>query len=169
MARNTWAGDWVTRVAGRVRELGFADFTTFAGARPKATYFQLAAEVGDGAAPVQIAWLLYDEALASGGIVDFAKASIVRELRHYLTEGWSGAPGGSLGASKAYAAWSSTMDDAFGPIADATWGRLKIAAYGGWVPDGPTDPVVAAGFAGHEAEWQTIAIAEESRRRTTRS
>ena len=51
-----WRGDWETRIARRIKELGYDTYLDYLAARPGESYWQIAEELArdEGVAPVQL-------------------------------------------------------------------------------------------------------------------
>jgi hypothetical protein len=156
MGRHTWLPGWPERIEAQVQALGYQDLAGFASARASSTYFDLAHELGGEVAPVQLAWLLLEDALTKETVLEFARSSLVRELRHYATSGWDLSDAGRLRSAKAYAAWLSSMPNEYLGVGEATWARVKNHAYDRWLPVSAEDPVVQAAFGALEREWRAI-------------
>jgi hypothetical protein len=153
MTEATWAGDWRERVRQRILALGFEAPRDYGVARPRATFAELANELGPDVAPVQVESVLYEESLLGGYLLENARAALVRELLEIVPRDLKRGHALSFARSHAFAAWSSSMHEELAEAASRAWGRLVPGLSETWVPDGPEDPIVVAAFAGHEDEW----------------
>lgn len=148
MTANAWQGDWVARLYGRVKKLGFDSVSSFATSMPRATLFDLADTLGPDIAAVQIERVMYVEAQEVDTIERFAKDMLVRQLRERLPDGWGIGANFVSEAAGAWAAWKGMLDRTFAPAAVRMWHWLKAADIPeGWLPSGPDDPIIERAFA----------------------
>jgi len=148
---HAWRGDWHRRMIEILEERGFRSLTAFAQARPDATLGSLATEIGVGdVAPIQVQWVLYEEAKSSGALRPFAADLLVRRLRE-VEEGWPA--GNGYGDQKAVRhqliAWQGCLRDEGEEARLAQVTRALLDATDippGWKPSGPDDPVIVAAF-----------------------
>jgi hypothetical protein len=126
-----------------VRSRNFSSVTDFADTRPAASYKELAKELGDDVAVVQLETLLRDEAKKRGRSERFARSSLVRLLREYCVDGWDSGDSFAFQAARAFASWVSTLGNGYEAAAERTWGLLKARRPPkGWCPDSPDDPLL---------------------------
>jgi len=145
---NPWDGDWEGRIYARVRAQDYSSVTGFADARPTATYGELARELGDDVAVVQLETLLRDEAKKGRFTERFARTSLVRLLREHCSDGWGSGAAFAFRAARAFASWVSTLGDEYESAAERTWRLLKARPPAeGWCPDDPDDSLLKAVFA----------------------
>src|SRR5512140_120528 len=83
-----WQGNWLVRVHERGRDRGYSSVTAFAEARPTASLVELADELGQDVAGVQIQRVLIDEAERSHKVPRLVRGTLVRELWECLPDGW---------------------------------------------------------------------------------
>lgn len=150
MSERTWQGDWITRIYQRVHERGFESVTAFAETKPTATLLELAAELGEGVAAIQLEGVLYSEAEKSGTFDKFARGLLARCIREWIPTGWTSGDQFETQRVDAFVDWSvivsSHIDES---RVDAIWEALKtINIPEGWLPEGPDDPILARAFAG---------------------
>ena len=155
-----WSGNWQRRVYDKLERIGFSQVSDYLAARPGATYAQLAEELGDDTAPVQITRLHLLEAKRAGQLRDGARDALVRYVRERLPSGWGRKPPNEeqyeqdfLNAS-AWSGWSRELEEAapaeFSAFADAIWEQLSRSAPEGWLPVNTSDKTVVAIF---DAAW----------------
>jgi len=148
---HSWRGDWHRRMIEILAERGFANLTAFARTRPNATLGALAAEIGVGdVAPIQVQWVLFEEAKSSGALRPFATDLLARRL-HEVDAGWPA--GTTYGEQKAVrhqlVAWQGCLRDEAeeAKLAQVTRALLDATDIpAGWKPSGPDDPVIMAVF-----------------------
>jgi len=145
---NAWDGRAKERIYTAVKTRGYTSVTEFADNRPVATFFELAAELGEGIAPIQILWLLKDEAENAGKIRQFAISSFARRLRELVPEGWNRGPSFEFDSTHAYSCWASELDPKYTPDCKKVWRRLKTLPdiQNGWLPACADDPVLSRAF-----------------------
>ena len=85
---SAWQGNWLVRLRERVRDRGYDSVTAFAEARPTASLVELADELGEDIAGVQIHRVLVEEAERSHKVTRLVRATLVRELWERLPDGW---------------------------------------------------------------------------------
>jgi len=152
-----WSTDWEQRLRERVQARGFDRVADYLAAHPLASYAELADDLGDDVAPIQVTRLQLAEAKEANVLREAAADVLVRVLRADLPEGWGRVPAGDdaepdyLNAS-AFASWGAPMKWA-GVADDVVAGvgaQLKARATPGWLPMGPRDQVIVAAF---DAVW----------------
>ncbi len=150
MSERTWQGDWLTRIYQRVHKRGFESVTAFAETKPTATLLELAAELGEGVAAIQLEGALYSEAEKSGTFDKFARGLLARCIRQRLPMGWSDGEQLATERAGAFASWCAGVEGLIDESAsDAIWDKLEGASIPtGWLPEGPDDPILARVFAG---------------------
>lgn len=148
MRPNPWDGDWESRIYRGVRERDYSSVTGFADARPTATYVELAKELGDDVAVVQLETLLRDEARKGGFTERFARGSLVRLLREHCPDGWGSGDASAFRAARAFASWVSTLGVEYESAAERTWGALKAQRPPqAWCPESAEDAFLKQAFA----------------------
>jgi hypothetical protein len=85
---SAWQGNWRVRLYERVRERGYDSLTAFAEAHPTAPLYQLAEELGEDVAGVQILTGLLAEAERRSQVTRFVRGVLVRMLSQSLPNGW---------------------------------------------------------------------------------
>lgn len=150
MRAQTWQGDWLARIHQRVHALGFSSVVRFAEQRPRATLMQLAAELGDDVAAIQVEGALRYEAEKTGTFRKFARDLLVRCIRHDLPMGWRIGETFDFDRAGVFANWSAGVEGLLDkPSRKAVWSLLKEADIPtGWLPEGPDDPFIEQAFAG---------------------
>lgn len=145
----TWRSDWGNRVLAAVRAAGYSGLSEFAQAYPTLTYPALANRLGDDIAPVHVEQLLRDSHLSKGEVTLFARDSIVRIIHEYLPQGWARDERSMVLAAQAFGARSAGLGEEFDEQADTIWDRFDhLEMPGGWLPEGPDDPVLNEAFEG---------------------
>lgn len=139
-----WEGNWVERIAERVRAKGFASLLDFSEARPTATFLELADELGEeDVAAVQLEWLLKEEALAKKRFGRFARASLVRSIYEQLPQGWGVGEKVDFRRAGVYADWRGTIGPEYNDATDRVFDALEAANPPlGWLPAGADDPII---------------------------
>lgn len=151
-AAQSWQGDWRARLAERLASHGVASATAHAAARPSATLPELASLLGADVAPIQLRWLMLEEARASGpdALAHYARDLLARELRRYTPSGWN--PGDDF-KSGTFGAWAAGLPDEYESIALDVWeALLRARPPAGWTPAGTDDPLLVEAF---RAAWPT--------------
>jgi hypothetical protein len=151
---HAWRGDWRARLGDLLATRGFQRLTEYAATRPTATLRALSDELGGGdVAPIQLQWMLVDEARATGQLERCARELLCRQL-HELEGGWPSSRDWDVqeGARHALAAWQGFLtDERFGAsmerITTALLDEVDLAA--GWLPSSAEDPVIVQLFAQH--------------------
>jgi hypothetical protein len=148
----SWHGDWHGRIYERVRGRGFETVTAFAEASPRATMFELVAELGaEDVNVAQVVALMRSEAESAGTVERFARGLLVHELYHLIPKGWRVDPGNGFEfeykAASAIASTSASLPDSTGDVV-MRLGRIMLAADlpVGWLPEGPDDPILVGLF-----------------------
>jgi hypothetical protein len=148
---DVWPKDWEKRLRERIRARGFERVEDYLAAHPLASYAELAGDLGDDVAPIQVTRLQLSEAKQGGNLRAAAKDVMVRVIRAELSEGWGRVPPGEeaepdyLNAS-AFASWGAPMkwagvsDDVIAAVGE----RLNASAPVGWKPTSNEDAVVAS-------------------------
>ena len=150
MSEQTWRGDWIDRVYQRVRARGFDSVTAFADTRPTATLLELAAELGDDVAAIQLEGILYSEAERGGTFDRFARGLLVRCIWKWMPAGWNTGEDVEMQRADVYADWSVVVRRLLGEArSDAIWDGFEDSSIPtGWLPSGPDDPIIERAFAG---------------------
>lgn len=150
MSEQTWRGDWISRIYQRVRERGFDSVTAFAKTRPTATLLELAADLGDDIAAIQLEGILYSEAERAGTFDSFARGLLARCIWQWMPAGWNAGEDIEMQRADVYAEWSVVVSPLLGEArSDAIWDALEDSRIPtGWLPSGPDDPIIERAFAG---------------------
>ena len=138
---NTWDGDWKGRITLRVKQLGYLSYLDFLIARPGQSYDQMARELGNDVAPVQLEWL-HANSTNDSDRIEAIIDSLARYLGGALRKGW---------ALDKY--WETSLIGAF-----ANWyvmwnSRPELYAFQkeiylmnpepGWIPKDSADPILS--------------------------
>ena len=148
---HAWRGDWHFRMKEILAGRGFNSLTAFARSRPTATLKALADEIGIGdVAPIQVQWVLVEEAREAGTLEECARDLLVRQLRA-VAAGWPAERGyrPQTNVRDQLIAWQGSLQDEHYDSALAMVTRALLDATDipvGWQPNGPDDPIVTAHF-----------------------
>ena len=106
---SAWQGNWVVRLYERVRERGYTSLTAFADARPTTSLVELAEELGEDVAGVQVFKGLVEEAERNRQLTRLVRGQLVRELSESLPDGWPAVmdDANRFKVAKALGAWSA--------------------------------------------------------------
>jgi hypothetical protein len=145
---SAWEGNWPDRIRERVAEQGYESPFTFAEAKPKATFIELANELGEDVAPIQLEGVICDDYDKRGEAERYARGSLVRHLRDEIPDGWGIGANFDFKRSGVYASWSSRLPEGYEEDADRVWAELKQTPrlYQGWLPEGPDDEILVEVF-----------------------
>lgn len=140
-----------TKITNRLKALGFESLRDYLAARPAVPYTELAEELGDGVLGLHIATLHVRQAEDKRSM---AADALARALRQVLVQGWDRTPATEPGVTPdfvtitAWSYWVSLLDTAAPAedVMDRLWDGLKARARPGWIPTGPSDPIIAATF-----------------------
>jgi hypothetical protein len=147
-----WDGNWNARILSRVWKRGFQTVTEFADSRPLDTLSGLADELGrEDVAPIQLEFLLRQEAEERGTVERFARSLLVRRFRERVPDGWAISDNYEFESERAgaYASWIGGLDDRDHEAAERVWDAFEVLDLPrGWLPSGPDDPVLDQIFAG---------------------
>lgn len=142
---SAWEGNWRTRLRERVRERGYDSVTSFAEARPTASLVDLADELGQDIAGVQLHDMMVDEAVRSHKVPRLVRSSLVRELWERLPDGWPPTleEPHRVKIALALGAWSASAPFTFQGRVDRA-GDILMAnpPPPGWLPQGPDDELL---------------------------
>lgn len=151
-----WSADWRFKVYERLAARGFSQMSEWLAARPGATYKQLAAELGEDVAPIQVTRLQLAEAVRSGQLKEASKDVLVRYLREYMPAGWGRKPPGQeefdldFLQTAPVVSWAVSIGevapDAEKMIKDAVSEGLKAITAPDWVPRDASDPIIGEIF-----------------------
>ena len=152
------------RIQERVRAKGFASLLDFTETRPRATFLDLANDLGvEDVAAVQIEWLLKDEALNRNCFERFARATLVREMYDELPQGWGVGEKADFRRAGVYAGWCDTLGQEYDDATDRVWDALKrLGPPVGWLPADADDPLVVKAFQEGEFEKALEAAAKNT-------
>jgi hypothetical protein len=142
----SWEGDWKNRIYDRVFQHDFRSLTSFADARPTATLEQLAQELGPHVAPVQLEWLLRDEAKEDGRVHRFARSALARQVHECFPQGWMRGDRVDWYRASVYSDWRGCVGEEYNAPTNRVWDSLKKIAHVGWLPSGPDDPIIVQVF-----------------------
>lgn len=149
MSEHAWHGDWLGRIYQRVLARGCTSLSEFVDARPTATLMELADELGEGVAAIQIEGALRDEAERTGTIEKFARDLLARRIRQRMAKGWNVGERFPFERAWAFASWASAMQGLINKASEnAVWSFLEHADIpAGWLPEGSDDPFIEQAFA----------------------
>jgi hypothetical protein len=156
MSEHAWYGDWLGRIHQRVLARGFTSLSEFVDARPTATLMELADELGEGVAAIQIEGALRDEAERAGRVEKFARDLLARRIRQRVANGWNTGERFPFERAWAFATWASAMQGLIDKASEeAVWKFLTHTDIPtGWLPEGPSDPFIEQAFAGVRFDTQ---------------
>jgi hypothetical protein len=144
-----WRGDWAARLRDLLAARGFQRLTDYANTRPTATLDALADDLGVGdVAPIQVQWMLVDEARAAGQLERCARDLLSRRLSGFT---WPAdrARDSQKSIRRALLAWQGSLRDA---DYDVVLERIAVALLdatdipASWSPNGPDDPIIVDAF-----------------------
>lgn len=145
-----WDGNWRARLVGRIQEFGFENAAEFLASIPGIPYPEAANRLGNDVASFQLEWLHFEKGTNENTIRLLAMDSLPRDLSSHLKHGWRGGTKGDFDTSGAYADWTVRIgqcNEDFEAKAKLVWGELeKLQPRIGWLPAGPTDPLVVEAF-----------------------
>jgi len=142
---SAWRGNWLVRLYERVRERGYDSVTAFAEARPTASWADLADELGQDIAGVQIHDVMVDEAVRDHKVPRLVRGSLVRELWERLPDGWPPTleEPHRIKVAMALGSWSACAPFKYQERVDRA-GDILMAnpPPSGWRPQGPDDELL---------------------------
>ncbi|SEN18265.1 hypothetical protein SAMN05444354_1334 [Stigmatella aurantiaca] len=142
---SAWEGNWVARLYERVRERGHTSLTAFAEARPTASLVELAEELGEDVAGVQVFKGLVEEAERNRRLTRLVRGQLVRELSESLPDGWPAVmdDANRFKVAKALGAWSAYTPETHEERVKQARAALRAAPPPpGWRPLGPDDELL---------------------------
>jgi hypothetical protein len=144
----TWEGDIDAKVYQRVKEKGYSTVREFAESLPTKSYVELAKELGEDVAGIQIEAVLADEYQNANELVRFIKSNLVRCLNKFVKNGWDVDEDFDDTRSSAYASWASSFVGNGRNIAEKSWKSLKNSnnLHRGWLPKDADDPILTEAF-----------------------
>jgi hypothetical protein len=151
-SESIWADDWASRIGQRVRDLGSPSVTDFLRANQDLPFFRVARLLGPDVAGVQVARLAFDEACETNTVRAAAMDAFCRVLYSNLKKGWNRGLHAERMMAGAYAEWLSILEFRTGnpglrSLGQSVWNSLEACSpQEGWLPSGPTDPVVVRAF-----------------------
>lgn len=149
---NTWAEDWQVRLKIVLSEIGFSDGAiSFAKANPQKTYDELVESLHKSITPIQLIWVLTDEAISKNQITWFVKDSLVREIREKCNQGWNVGSKSDFKIASVVGSWIASVEPLgknVVKLADQAWDQLKAKAQTGWLPTDINDPIIEQVFDG---------------------
>jgi len=145
-----WGGDWRAKFAARLHSLDSSSATELLSRHPGKPYTEVAAELGDDVAALQLEWAQFEEALRQNNLRFVAMDSLARDLRDMLPNGWKEVAKGDFDTSRVFGSWSTRLTMArseLEPQVIAVWSALKDSSPPpGWKATGPNDPIILAAF-----------------------
>jgi hypothetical protein len=148
---NVWTYNREERLQGSLLKQGFDDAIEFAKCHPDLTYDELVRILDNDLAPIQLLWILREEAIQKGETNWFAKDSLVRNIREICEEGWLLGEDGEFDAIHARSSWMSEIVSLGQDIekkAELVRDKLKLIAPQGWLPADINDPIIQKVFEG---------------------
>ncbi|HZH18369.1 MAG TPA: NUDIX hydrolase [Archangium sp.] len=142
---SAWQGNWVVRLYERVRERGYTSLTAFADARPTTSLVELAEELGEDVAGVQVFKGLVEEAERNRQLTRLVRGQLVRELSESLPDGWPAVmdDANRFKVAKALGAWSAYTPETHEERVKQARAALRAAPPPpGWRPLGPDDELL---------------------------
>jgi hypothetical protein len=151
---SAWQGNWPRRIYDRVASKGYDTISGFAHDRPKETYLDLADELGNDVAPIQLIDLICREYCDRDDVEGYARDSLVRYMREEISDGWRVGDNFEFRRAGLAASWLSTMPVDYRDVADEVWTELcqSPKLYQGWLPAGPNDEILIEVF--HKAGFK---------------
>ncbi|HYV46288.1 MAG TPA: NUDIX hydrolase [Myxococcaceae bacterium] len=146
---DAWRGNWLVRLRERVRDRGYTSVTAFAEARPTASLAELADELGQDIAGVQIHKVLVDEAERNHKMARLVRGTLVRKFRDWLPQGWPASldpdveGGDRFKVAAALGGWHSYSPIPYrDPVKRAGDILMANPPPPGWYPKGPDDELL---------------------------
>lgn len=143
---NAWQGNWLVRLYGRVRDLGYTSLTDFAEARPAVPLYMLADELGKvDIAAVQVLRGLRIEAERRNQVTRFVRDVLVREFSESIPGGWPAIldDASRFEIAQALGCWSAYIPESYRERADQVMEALRTTPPpAGWRPLGPDDELL---------------------------
>ncbi|MCK6576323.1 hypothetical protein L6V77_35185 [Myxococcota bacterium] len=149
-----WRGDWERRVAERVGALGFESVEFFVQSRRGRPFGELAKELGEDVAHMQIERMYLSECNEDGRLVEAAAECLARTIIERFPRGWGIGVRLDYRTASALAAWISDMlhrveqseltEAALDAIADAL--QKTHPPPKGWLPENGQDPLIQRAF-----------------------
>lgn len=144
-------GQWLVRFTNLYKSRGFQSLTSFCAQHPTKTLHELANILAPGdVAPIQIQWMLVDEALETNDFKACAKSLLIHRL-YESKEGWPLGNGWEeqTGVRYSLTAWEGIHPDepyrsAMKAMVDELLDAADIPA--GWLPSGVDDPRITKLF-----------------------
>jgi hypothetical protein len=148
---NSQRGDSQIWIGQMISRRGHQTLTSFCNEHPTMTIGELAEVLGmEDVAPIQILWMLVDEALASNTVRECAQSLLIRFL-HRPAGGWPSGNGWDEQKEIRFAltTWEGSFPEeayrsSMKAMTDALLDSTDIPA--GWLPSGIDDPRIAALF-----------------------
>jgi hypothetical protein len=144
--RDAWRDGWTRRLRYAIEELGFASVREFAireAGVPLGTI--VTTTLRSEFAPIQLAIVMGVDAIREGWADWFAKDLLVRTIREYCPDGWSGHDTRDFDRAHAIGVWVAIVKDLgiWDPgVARSAGERLLRVAPPGWEPGGPDDGII---------------------------
>jgi hypothetical protein len=142
---SAWRGNWLVRLHERVRDRGYDSVTAFAEARPTASLVEMADELGQDIAGVQIHSVMVDEAVRKHKVARLMRGTLVRELWECLPDGWPARLEGDdrFKVAMALGSWTGhapfTHEERVSKAGDVLMANPPPP---GWLPRGPDDELL---------------------------
>ena len=148
MTHQPWIGDWRQRIAQRIGERGFNSVAAFDESAATATFGEIAKQLGDDVAPIQLSMLMREEAIERGQLDRFARSALVRFLADYLPTGWRRDKQYEYQRASAFADWIACLGEEYQASGERVWQAFLSAVDldEGWRPTGPDDDRLRALF-----------------------
>lgn len=150
---DAWRVDWQARLQTRLEERGQSCLTDFVRAQPAATLLAIADQLGRDIAPVQLQWVLIEEAKNSDDVRRCAVDLLCRKLNE-VQGGWPPSRDWNDQEDVTFAltAWKVSLrglgyDDALENIITMLLDELDISP--GWIPLSADDQTLTVAFDKH--------------------
>jgi len=138
------------RIRSLLHSRGFESTSDLLSRFPAKPYVDLAADLGNDMAALQLEWMQFEEAKEQGKLRDAAMDSLARELAGHLREGWGRGTQVDFNTAGVFADWVTRLEDYdpdLVPRAEAVWQALhELRPPEGWKPEGPDNPLLAFAF-----------------------
>ncbi|MEM8639528.1 MAG: hypothetical protein AAGG51_12045 [Cyanobacteria bacterium P01_G01_bin.54] len=145
---SVWSGDWEKRLFDSLERQGFGnDAIFFAKSNPDLTYKELVELLDASLAPIQIVYLLTEQAQESNEIDWFSKDCFIRQVQRQCASGWKVGSKADYNAASAIADWICCMkrfSQETGKIASCVGIKLikSTVLPEGWLPNNTDDIVI---------------------------
>lgn len=145
---SAWEGNPDKRIYARVKERGYSSVKNFAEERATKSYIELAEELGEDVAGIQIEAVLADEYQDANELVRFIKSNFVRSIWKNFPNGWDIDENPTLKRAYIYGKVSSSFTEIIQNKIEKGWNNLVKSPnlYKGWLPQNADDPILTEAF-----------------------